>query len=94
MKHAVTVVYSNVLLAVTFMAANAQSSPVSAVPPVTGHAYVIQTFKTESGVTLPEGKSLRELTATSMRTATNAVISSSSISLNSRDFSDPRGYHV
>src|ERR1700734_2332572 len=56
MKHAVSLVLSNVLIAVTFTAAHAQSPPVPAVPPVTEHAYVIHNFKTESGVTLPEAK--------------------------------------
>ena len=56
MKHAVALVLSHVLIAVTFTAAHAQSPPAPAVPPVTEHAYVIHDFKTESGVTLPEAK--------------------------------------
>ena len=56
MKHAVALILSHVLIAVTFTAAHAQSPPALAVPPVTEHAYVIHNFKTESGVTLPEAK--------------------------------------
>ena len=56
MNHAVALVLSHVLIAVTFTAAHAQSPPAPAVPPVTEHAYVIHNFKTESGVTLPEAK--------------------------------------
>src|ERR1700735_2790728 len=56
MKHAVALVLSHVLIAVTFTVAHAQSPPAPAVPPVTEHAYVIHNFKTESGVTLPEAK--------------------------------------
>ena len=56
MKHAVALVLINVLIAVTFTAAHAQSPLATAVPPVTEHAFVIHNFKTESGATLPEAK--------------------------------------
>ena len=56
MKHAVALLLIHVLVAVTFTAANAQSPPTTAVPPVTEHAFVIHNFKTESGATLPEAK--------------------------------------
>ena len=74
MKHAVALVLIHVLVALTFTAANAQSPPTTAVPPVTEHAFVIHNFKTECGATLPKPRSSTAPTATSMRAGDNAIL--------------------